>query len=96
MSHLWNTLSIAGRQARRLIVLVAGLTVLAIGIAMIVLPGPACVVIPMGLGILSIEFAWARIWLKKLRATAEAAAQKLKQKSSPARSRPLTGARVGL
>jgi len=34
---------------------------------MIVLPGPAIVVIPLGLGILGLEFAWARIWLKKVR-----------------------------
>ncbi len=34
---------------------------------MIVTPGPAIVVIPVGLTILSIEFAWARTWLKRLR-----------------------------
>jgi hypothetical protein len=34
---------------------------------MIVAPGPAIVVIPMGLAILGIEFAWARLWLRKLR-----------------------------
>ena len=95
MSQILNTLSIAARQARRLVVLVFGLTVLAVGIAMIVLPGPACVVIPMGLGILSIEFAWARVCLKKIRATAEAAAKRLKQKSSSPASRGLTEVRAG-
>jgi tellurite resistance protein TerC len=34
---------------------------------MIVTPGPALVVIPIGLAILGIEFAWARRWLKGLR-----------------------------
>ena len=34
---------------------------------MIVTPGPALIVIPVGLAILSIEFAWARVWLKHLR-----------------------------
>jgi uncharacterized protein (TIGR02611 family) len=48
-------------------VAVVGSTVLAVGVALIVLPGPAIVVIPIGLAILSIEFAWARMWLKKLR-----------------------------
>ena len=28
-------------------------------------------VIPVGLGILGLEFAWARIWLKKAKAKAE-------------------------
>jgi tellurite resistance protein TerC len=59
------------RQARRIVVLVLGTSVLLVGIAMIVLPGPAVVVIPIGLGILAIEFAWARRWLQKIRQTAE-------------------------
>lgn len=58
------------RQARRIVVLVLGTSVLLVGIAMIVLPGPAVVVIPVGLGILAIEFAWARRWLRKMRRTA--------------------------
>lgn len=48
------------KQAKRLIVTTVGLTVLGIGIAMVVLPGPAIVVIPIGLGILATEFVWAR------------------------------------
>jgi len=47
-------------QAKRLIVTVIGFTILASGIAMIVLPGPAIVVIPIGLAILATEFIWAR------------------------------------
>jgi len=47
-------------QAKRLIVIVIGFTILAAGIAMIVLPGPAVVVIPIGLAILATEFIWAR------------------------------------
>ena len=34
---------------------------------MVVTPGPALVVIPVGLAILSLEFTWARHWLKRLR-----------------------------
>ncbi len=36
-----------------------GFTLLAAGIAMLVLPGPAFVVIPVGLAVLSLEFTWA-------------------------------------
>ena len=50
---------------RRVIVGVIGFTVLLIGVAMIVLPGPAFVVIPLGLAILGTEFVWARRVLKK-------------------------------
>jgi tellurite resistance protein TerC len=63
----WRMASSAVRHARRLIVLVVGLTVLAIGAAMIVLPGPAVVVIPVGLTILATEFVWARRLLDNLK-----------------------------
>jgi hypothetical protein len=53
---------------KRLLVLVAGGTVLAAGLAMIALPGPALLVIPAGLAILALEFAWARRWLRSARA----------------------------
>jgi len=46
---------------------IAGFTVLIIGVLMIVTPGPAILVIPAGLSILAIEFAWARRWLAKAR-----------------------------
>ncbi|MGH8587670.1 MAG: PGPGW domain-containing protein [Gammaproteobacteria bacterium] len=55
------------KLARRLVIGFFGLTVLLVGVAMIVLPGPAFIVIPVGLGILGIEFAWARRWLKTLK-----------------------------
>ena len=55
------------KWAKRIAVAVVGFTVLAVGVAMIVLPGPAFIVIPVGLGILSIEFAWARRWLRKVK-----------------------------
>jgi uncharacterized protein (TIGR02611 family) len=52
---------------KRVIVSVVGATVLLIGIALLVLPGPAFVVIPVGLAILATEYAWARRWLRKVR-----------------------------
>ena len=56
------------KQVRRLVILVTGMTVLLIGIIMFVTPGPALIVIPAGLGILAIEFAWARRLLVKAKA----------------------------
>lgn len=53
--------------AKRIAIGVVGGTVLVVGVLMIVLPGPAFIVIPVGLGILSLEFAWARSWLKKIK-----------------------------
>ena len=55
------------KVARRIVVGVVGATVLLVGVVMVVTPGPALIVIPVGLAILSIEFAWARHWLRRLR-----------------------------
>jgi uncharacterized protein (TIGR02611 family) len=52
---------------RKLIVGVIGGTIVLIGVAMIVLPGPAFIVIPVGLGILATEFAWARRAVRRAR-----------------------------
>jgi uncharacterized protein (TIGR02611 family) len=68
-------INVAYRVARRIAVCVVGFTVLAVGVAMIVLPGPAFVVIPIGLGILGLEFAWARRWLKAAKEKGEALAR---------------------
>ncbi len=56
------------QRIKRIVVTVVGGTVLALGVALIVLPGPAFLVIPAGLAILAIEFAWARRWLRSARA----------------------------
>ncbi len=55
------------KLAKRLAIAVIGVSVLVVGIIMIVTPGPALVLIPAGLAILGLEFAWARLWLKRLR-----------------------------
>ena len=52
---------------KRTAIILAGGAVLAIGLALLVLPGPAFVVIPLGLAILAIELTWARRWLRKVR-----------------------------
>jgi uncharacterized protein (TIGR02611 family) len=67
------------RWLRRVIVAVIGFTVLLIGVAMIVLPGPALVVIPLGLAILATEFVWARRVLKKAKGYFEKGKKKLKK-----------------
>ena len=55
-------------RVRQVVVAVVGGTVALVGIAMIVLPGPAFLVIPAGLAILATEFLWAKRWMKKAHA----------------------------
>ena len=56
------------RLAWRAIVAVVGFTLVLLGIALLVLPGPAFIVIPLGLAVLASEFVWARRLLKSVRA----------------------------
>lgn len=49
-------------QAKRVVKIVIGFTLLLMGITLIVLPGPATVVIPVALAMLAGEFVWAK-WL---------------------------------
>ncbi|MFI5314116.1 MAG: TerC/Alx family metal homeostasis membrane protein [Myxococcota bacterium] len=62
------------RAARRMIALVVGGTVLLLGVAMLVLPGPGLIVAPAGLAILASEFLWARRLLMRVRDSASTAA----------------------
>jgi tellurite resistance protein TerC len=86
MRFLHAGLLLTFRQARRAVLVVIGFSVLLFGIALLVLPGPAFLVIPAGLGILSVEFAWARRWLNRIRTTAEAAARKIRGQAEPVNS----------
>ena len=64
---MWHLVFRTLKQAKRLVVAVIGFTILAIGMAMIVLPGPAVVLIPVGLAILATEFIWARKLLVRVK-----------------------------
>jgi uncharacterized protein (TIGR02611 family) len=60
----------------RVLYIVVGFTLLAAGAAMLVLPGPAFVVIPIGLALLSLEFAWAEKLLESALEKGEVAKRK--------------------
>jgi tellurite resistance protein TerC len=54
-------------HAKRIIKIVVGCTLLAVGVAMLVLPGPGILVIGLALALLSAEFVWARRLLDRLK-----------------------------
>jgi uncharacterized protein (TIGR02611 family) len=65
----------------RVLIVVVGFTLFVGGILMLVLPGPAFAVIPIGLALLSLEFAWAGRWLETAIEQAEKAKQSAKETS---------------
>jgi len=68
---------------------VAGVILLSAGAAMIVLPGPAFVMIPIGLALLALEFTWAERLLD--RSLVEADKAKRKAQETTGRQRILSG-----
>jgi uncharacterized protein (TIGR02611 family) len=56
---------LARSRLYRLVFAIVGFTVLAAGLAMLVLPGPGLLVIVIGLTILALEFAWAERMLER-------------------------------
>lgn len=80
----------AWRMARRVGVGIVGSIVLGVGLVLLVTPGPAFVVIPIGLGILAIEFDWARRWLDKVK---QRVGEVLPRRERHGDSRPDSGAR---
>lgn len=66
--------------AKRVVIIVVGSTILLSGVAMLVLPGPGIVVILLGLAVLGTEFAWARLWLKKIRRRSQAIQKKIRKR----------------
>jgi len=72
------------RQLRRIGVAVGGGLVVTVGLVMVVLPGPAIVVIPAGLAILATEFLWARRLLHRVRAGLKRGLSPLKRRAPEA------------
>lgn len=83
------------KQGRRLIVTVLGFTVLLIGLAMIILRGPAIVVIPLGVAILATEFVWARRLLSRMKTKAVGVLTRQRTgQLDPARTLPEVGSKA--
>ena len=72
----------------RALYIVVGFTILLLGLVMLITPGPAFVVIPFGLALLSLEFAWAeRLLDKALEKGEQAKAKAAGVVADPARPR---------
>jgi tellurite resistance protein TerC len=66
------------RRAKRIAVFVAGATLLLVGLALLVLPGPGLLILFLGLTVLASEFVWARLWLRRMRAGSERAGRSMR------------------
>jgi Flp pilus assembly protein TadB len=55
------------QQAKRFLKILVGFTLLALGIVMILTPGPGVLTIALALGVLAAEFVWARRLLDRVK-----------------------------
>jgi uncharacterized protein (TIGR02611 family) len=74
--HPERTVSASWRIARKVTVALIGTVVMAAGVALIVLPGPAIIVIPFGLAILATEFPWAHRLLLRMKTFLQSARER--------------------
>ena len=79
------------RWARKGGITVAGLVMLAGGVAMLVLPGPGLAVIALGLAVLATEYDWAARLLAEVRRRASRMASPLADRLRRKRQAPVTG-----
>lgn len=77
----------------RALYVVIGFTLVLAGLAMLVLPGPAFLVIPIGLAVLSLEFAWAERLLGRALQHGETAKRKAAETTKT--QRVLTATAIG-
>jgi uncharacterized protein (TIGR02611 family) len=71
------------RILRKVGVAVVGGIVVAIGLTLIVLPGPAIVVVPLGVAILATEFIWAQRLLLRIRSFTARVLERMKRTARP-------------
>jgi len=80
----------------RALYVVIGFTLVLGGLAMLVLPGPAFLVIPIGLALLSLEFAWAENLLGRALEQGEVAKRKAAETTKTQRILTATAVTLGV
>lgn len=79
-SRAKRTWRLTYRTARRIVIAVIGATVVLLGIAMLILPGPGLLTIIGGLALLGLEFAFAKRWLERIKTTTRWAVDEAKRR----------------
>lgn len=53
------------KKVQNVLLMIIGFALVVIGLLFIILPGPAIIFLPVGLAMLSLQFDWAKVWLKR-------------------------------
>jgi uncharacterized protein (TIGR02611 family) len=80
MERVRAVVGFVAKSAWRIGVVVVGFALLAVGLVMMVTPGPGLVLIIAGLAVLATEFAWARAMLDRAKDAAGKARNAVRRK----------------
>ena len=70
-----------GSNGKRIAVSIVGFTLVAIGLVLLVLPGPGLLVVAAGFAVLATEYAWARRALDETKRRSASAARRLRRRA---------------
>jgi tellurite resistance protein TerC len=73
-----------GANGKRIAVSVIGFTLVALGLVLLVLPGPGLLVVAAGFAVLATEYAWARSALDETKRRTSRAARRLRRRTKGA------------
>ncbi len=69
-----------GANGKRIAVSILGFTLIAVGLVLLVLPGPGILVVLAGLAVLATQYAWARRALDEVKRRSSRAANRLRRR----------------
>lgn len=80
MTRIDDVLSWVGSSGKRIAVSVVGFVLVALGLVLLVLPGPGLLVVVAGFAVLATEYAWARHALDEAKRRAAGAGRRLRRR----------------
>lgn len=84
MARLRDVVGWVGANGKRIAVTVVGFALIAIGLVLLVLPGPGILVVLAGLAVLATQYAWARSALDQVKRRATGASNRFRRQKPPA------------
>ena len=80
MAQMKDVVRWIGTNGKRLAVTIVGFTLVALGIVLLVLPGPGILVVIAGLAVLATQYAWAQSVLDRTKRYAQGAGNRFRRR----------------
>jgi uncharacterized protein (TIGR02611 family) len=80
MARLTDVIGWIGANGKRIAVTVVGFALIALGLVLLVLPGPGILVVLAGLAVLATQYAWARSALDEVKRRTSGATKRFRRR----------------